>query len=275
MSYDPDAVAAQEYESWQRSADHYIENIAPMTAGSGQVPILCEVGQIDRTSDVLELGCGTGDICIQLTECAGRVVGTDFAENMIEIAKKRFPHLKFSVANAEDVPYNDNEFDVVVCNYTAHHFAQPQVVFEEALRVLKPGGRLAVVMPIQSEQKCFGAFFASANEELPQEDVPGGPLLNASDPTDVVSLMRAARFTSVVGEKRVKPIQLENIDQLLTSGWSIFGLDDQPQNVQQRIRAKTIQRAEPYKQPNGSYDFPDVVIVASGSKPTTASPDPV
>lgn len=56
MSYDPEAVAAQEHESWQRSADLYIENTAPMTAASGQVPILCEIGHIDRGSDVLELG---------------------------------------------------------------------------------------------------------------------------------------------------------------------------------------------------------------------------
>ena len=127
MSYDPKVVAAQEYEAWQRSADFYIESIAPMTATSGQVPILCEIGHVNQKSEILELGCGTGDVCIQLTEMAGRVVGTDFAENMILIATKRFPHIEFKVADAEDVPYGEDEFDVVVCNYTAHHFARPEV----------------------------------------------------------------------------------------------------------------------------------------------------
>jgi SAM-dependent methyltransferase len=266
MSYDPDAVAAQEYESWQRSADFYIDNMAPMTATSGQIPILCEIGHIDQKSELLELGCGTGDVCTQLAEVTGRVVGTDFSENMIAIATKRFPHIEFKVADAEEVPYGEDEFDVVVCNYTAHHFARPEVVFGEALRVLKPGGRLAVVMPVQSEQKSFGAFFASATEELPPEDVPGGPLLNVSDPAVVSSMMEVSGFTGVVAEKRVKPTQLENIDLLLNTGWSIFGLDDQPQDIQDRIRTKTIERAEPYKQQDGSYDFPDVIIVASGVK---------
>ncbi|MDA1074013.1 MAG: class I SAM-dependent methyltransferase [Proteobacteria bacterium] len=266
MDYDPNAVAEQEYKSWQRSADKYIKNIAPMTATSGQVPILCEIGLIDGNSHVLEIGCGTGDVCIQLSEIAMRVVGTDFAENMIHIATDRFPKLEFKVANAEDVPYDDNEFDVVVCNYTAHHFARPLVVFEEARRVLKPGGRLAIIMPIQSEQKCFGSFFASASEELPPEDVPGGTLLYVDDPAVVGLMVKESGFTNIVSEKRIKPIKLEHIDLLLKTGWSIFGLDDQPQDVQNRIRTKTIQRAEPYKQADGSYDFPDVVIVVSGTK---------
>jgi SAM-dependent methyltransferase len=266
MSYDPDAVAAQEYESWQRSADYYIENMAPMTATSGQLPILCEIGHINEESEILELGCGTGDICIQLADICRRVVGTDFAENMIEIATKRFPHIEFKVADAEDVPYPDEEFDLVISNYTAHHFARPQTVFEEARRVLKPGGRLAVVMPVQSEQKCFGAFFTSAREEVPPEDVPGGPLLDVDDPAEVGSMMASAQFIKVIAEKRVKPTRLENIDQLLKTGWTLLGLDDQPQDIQDRIKTKTIERAEHYKQPDGSYDFPDVVIVASGLK---------
>jgi len=266
MDYDADAVAAQEHQSWQRSADLYIENIAPMTATSGQVPILREVGRIDEHSAILELGCGTGDIAVQLAGIGGRVVGTDFSENMIKIAAERFGHIEFSVADAEQVPYGDAEFDVVVSNYTAHHFARPQAVFAEARRVLKAGGRLVVIMPVQAEQKCFGAIFASAREEIPPEDVPGGPLLDVGDPDDVGALIKAAGFASVAAEKRIKPTQLERIDLLLKTGWVLLGLDDQPQDVQDRIRENTIKRAAPYKQPDGTYDFPDVVIVASGVK---------
>jgi len=266
MDYDADAVAAQEHQSWQRSADLYIENMAPMTATSGQVPILAEAGRIDGHSAILELGCGTGDVAVQLADFGGRVVGTDFAENMIKIAAERFPQLEFCVADAENVPYEDDEFDVVVSNYTAHHFARPQTVFVEANRVLKPGGRLVVIMPIQAEQKCFGAVFASAREEIPPEDVPGGPLLDVSDPREVGDMIEAAGFTAVVADKRVKPTRLDAIDLLLKTGWTILGLDDFPQDVQERIRANTIKRAAPYKQPDGSYDFPDVIIVASGEK---------
>lgn len=265
MTDQADAVAAHEYRTWQESAKHYINNVAPLTAKSGQISILIEVAALQSDSAVLELGCGTGDIAEQLAEVSGRVVGIDFAENMIRIASDRFPHIGFHVADAEDLPFTDGEFDVVVSNYTAHHFARPLKVFAEAKRMLKAGGRLAVIMPIQSEQKGFGAIAQSVIEELSPDEVPGGPLLNIDDPADVAKVLVEAGFDGVYAEKRIKPTKLDSIDLLLTSGWAIMGLDAQPHKIQDRIRTKTIERAEPYKQPDGSYEFPDGVIIAHGT----------
>ncbi len=266
MSYDPEAVAAQEHQTWQRSAEHYVENIAPFTAYSGQIPLLQELGKIDECSAILEIGSGAGDVAAQLAELGSRVVGIDFSENMVAIAAERFPELEFEIGDAEVLPFGDSEFDVVASCYTAHHFARPDKVFGEARRVLKSSGRLAVVMPIQSEQKSFGAFMESVLEEISPEDVPGGPLLHETDPAVVGALLSDAGFVDVLAEKRVKPTRLDSIDRVLNAGWPIMGLDDHPEDVQQRIRAKTIERAAQFEVPDGSFDFPDVVIVASGVK---------
>ena len=264
MNHDPDSVAAQEHQTWQRSANEYAESIAPFTAHSGQIPILAEIGRIEEGNAILELGSGAGDIVAQLAELGRRAVGIDFSENMVRVASERFPSLEFEVADAESLPFAEGEFDVVVSCYTAHHFARPERVFGEARRVLGDGGRVAVVMPIQSEQRSFGAFFESAREEIPPEDVPGGPLLDVIDPDEVGRVLGAAGFSEVVAEKRVKPTQLESIEVLLRAGWSFMGLADHPRDVQDRVRAKTLERAAGFRRQDGSYDFPDTVIIASG-----------
>jgi SAM-dependent methyltransferase len=266
VSHDPDAVAAQEHQVWQRAADDYAEILAPFTAHSGQIPLLEELGRIDKRSAILELGCGAGDVAVQLARLGSRMVGVDFSENMVEIASTRFPGLEFEVADAEALPFGDGEFDVVASCYTAHHFARPDRVFGEARRVLKAGGRVAVVMPIQSEQKSFGAFFESAREEIAPEDVPGGPLLDVSAPDAVAQLLSGAGYSEVFVEKRVKPTRLDSVERVLRAGWSFMALDDHPEEVQERIRSKTIERAAQFKLSDGSFEFPDTVIVASAVK---------
>ena len=266
MASDPHAVAAQEHQTWQSAASNYADNISPFTALSGQVSILQEIGRIDKSDVVLELGCGPGDVAIQLAAVADEVFGIDFSVNMIEIASKRFPELTFEVADAEKVPFADDSFDVVVSNYTAHHFARPQTVFEEAKRVLRPGGRLAVVMPIQSEQFSFSAVMSAIFEEIPAEESPGGPLLNATTPEELTDYIRAAGFNEVTGEKRLKPLHLDSAEPLVAVGWDFMGLHDRPQDMQDRIRARTLENAEQYKQEDGIFLFPDKVLVGYGIK---------
>ena len=202
---------------------------------------------------------------IAVTSCSvGR--GNRFFLGNDPLCSEAFPELSFEVANAESLPFEDDEFDVIVCNYTAHHFARPSVVFEEILTKLKVGGRIAVVHPVQSEQGSFGSFAESLYQQLPPEQLPSGPLLNISDPEDYVELLSNSGYSNVRCERRVKPVKISSLDQLLNAGWKIAGLDDQPQEIQERIRTGTIENAQKYQQPGGGYSFPDVVLIATGEK---------
>jgi SAM-dependent methyltransferase len=262
----PDEVAAHEHATWQSAAESYASNISPLTALAGQPEILKEGGRISSTDRVLELGCGPGDLTRQLADMAQSVAAIDFSENMIDIAKVRYPDLSFEVADAERLPYEDESFDVVISNYTAHHFARPQIVFEEARRVLNSSGRLAVVMPIQTEQMSFATVMNAIFEEIPPEESPGGPLLNSTMPEELTRVLEAAGFNDVGGEKRLKPTRLPTADVIVAAGWDFMSMHERPRQMQDRIRTRVHENAETYRLSDGSFEFPDKVLVAWGNR---------
>ncbi len=132
--------------------------------------------------------------------------------------------------------------------------------------MLKSGGRIVIVHPIQSEQAGFGSFASALAEVLPPEEIPGGPLLNIADPAEYETLLSTCGYSNARCEKIVKPVDMNDLNQLLDVGWKMTGLATQPQDVQARIRSGTVARAEQYKTADGGYRFPDVVLVAVGQK---------
>lgn len=98
---------------------------------------------------VLEVGCGTGAVARRLAAWPGvvEVVGLD--PSPIFLAKARelgahLPHLSFREGGAHGLPFADGHFDVVIFHTTLCHLSQPLDALQEAHRVLRPGGRLAV-----------------------------------------------------------------------------------------------------------------------------------
>jgi SAM-dependent methyltransferase len=181
---------------------------------------------------------------------------------MVSEAISRFPELEFQEADAESVPFDDHIFDWVVVNYCAHHLARPEKVFKEIHRIIKPGGRVVIVHPIQSRQASWGSFLRALVEELPPETNPSGPLYDVENPEDYILMLSSCGFVNARCETRVKPVRIDRIEQLLTAAWAVTGLDDMPENIQTRIRAGTVKNARQYEQADGSIEFPDEVLLA-------------
>src|SRR5919205_2566505 len=78
---------------------------------------LAQVGPGDRALDV---ATGTGDLAIALARRVGpdgEVVGSDFSERMLELARRKAPELRFEHGNALDLPYDDDEFDAATVGF--------------------------------------------------------------------------------------------------------------------------------------------------------------
>lgn len=102
---------------------------------------------------ILDLGCGNGNIINLLKkERKADYFGLDISENMIEEAKKKCGEdVKFTVGDSENLPYQDGQFDIIICNASFHHYTQPEVAIKEIKRVLKSGGTLILGDPTVPE----------------------------------------------------------------------------------------------------------------------------
>lgn len=92
----------------------------------------------------LDVGAGAGFVTEALLARGARVHAVDASPNMVDILRERFPAVDARVGDAEALPYADGAFDRVFANMCLHHVERPAAALAEWVRVLRPGGRLAV-----------------------------------------------------------------------------------------------------------------------------------
>lgn len=99
--------------------------------------------EIDPADRVLLVGVGTGEDLAFLPTSTS-LVGIDLSGEMLEVARAKFPSAELRVMNAESLEYQDGSFDKVVLNLVLSVVEHPKQALAEALRVLKPEGRVVV-----------------------------------------------------------------------------------------------------------------------------------
>jgi ubiquinone/menaquinone biosynthesis C-methylase UbiE len=133
----------------------------------------------DRPTTVLELGAGTGKLTEVLVGLGHDVHATDPDEAMLARLRQRLPDVRTSVAGAEEIPAADAAYDVVVAAQAFHWFDHERALPEIA-RVLKPGGRLAVVWNRRDERipwvRRLGGIIGSQDQQESEEPLVTSPL---------------------------------------------------------------------------------------------------
>jgi demethylmenaquinone methyltransferase/2-methoxy-6-polyprenyl-1,4-benzoquinol methylase len=94
----------------------------------------------------LDLCCGTGDIAFALNRAGAEVVGLDFSPPMLAVARERASRagsaVQFVAGDALNIPFGDEQFDIVTIGYGLRNLASWERGLEEMARVARPGGRL-------------------------------------------------------------------------------------------------------------------------------------
>jgi demethylmenaquinone methyltransferase/2-methoxy-6-polyprenyl-1,4-benzoquinol methylase len=143
---------------FDRIASFYDVMNSVMTAGMHQRWRERAVDLAGNPKRALDVATGTGDLAIALRDRGAEVVGVDFAEKMLEIARQKAPGIDFRAGNALALDFPDNEFDAATVGFGARNFDDLERGIAEMARVVKPGGRV-VILEITTPQRPPLSFF--------------------------------------------------------------------------------------------------------------------
>jgi ubiquinone/menaquinone biosynthesis C-methylase UbiE len=124
---------------------------------------LVELVKPARDWQVLDIATGAGHTALAFAPHVASVIASDLTQRMLEEAAKLAAaqgahNLTTAVADAEALPFEDRHFDLVTCRIAPHHFPDIPTFVSEVARVLKPGGRFALVDNIEPDAESTPGF---------------------------------------------------------------------------------------------------------------------
>jgi demethylmenaquinone methyltransferase / 2-methoxy-6-polyprenyl-1,4-benzoquinol methylase len=122
-----------------------------------------DLARVGPGSRALDVATGTGDLAIELASRGADVVGSDFSEGMLDVARKKSPPtpaLTWEQGNALALPYPDASFDAATVGFGARNFSDLPQGLREMARVVRPGGRVVVLEITTPQKPPLSTFFS-------------------------------------------------------------------------------------------------------------------
>jgi SAM-dependent methyltransferase len=279
MSQHPiDADAFRDFErtAHDEIADGYRDFFTAVTEYA--VEPLLDAAAVKPGMRILDVATGPGVVASRAaSRGASSVVGIDLAPRMVRLAAAANPGVEFRQADAEDLPFPGGSFDAVVSNFGIGHFPRPERALVEFVRVVMPGGAVAVSWwDVPARHRVNGIFFDAMNEigVSPPPDLPTGPpMFRFSDDQQLSAVLRAACLAEISVRSFSFIHPLASSEELWTGilGGTVrtsIGIRRQPKPVQDRIRAAFDRLAQPYVRHDGMR-VPVAFKIASGQRPSS------
>ena len=116
--------------------------------------------------EALDIATGAGHTALAVAPHVAHVMVTDLTEEMLATAREFLAsqgaqNVDFQLADAEDLPFPDASFDLVMCRIAAHHFPRPERFVGEAARVLRPGGLFLLQDQVVPEDESAAAYITA------------------------------------------------------------------------------------------------------------------
>jgi ubiquinone/menaquinone biosynthesis C-methylase UbiE len=204
----------------------------------------------DLLQNVLEIACGTGRVTRHLLPILtheGNLLATDLNPDMIALAKSRVigEHIQWQVADAQQLPFDPNSFDHVICQFGVMFFPDKDAAFSEVYKVLQPGGKF--IFSVWDNMMYNPRVFVlnKVMDELFKEEAPDflkkGPY-SFFDKDEIRDKLLKAGFQDISIEIVQKTTNLKNVDEVIIgfvdgSPLSSF-LINKPAAIQDEVRKR-------------------------------------
>jgi SAM-dependent methyltransferase len=168
-----------------------------------------------RGLKVLEIGCGLGTDGAQFAEAGADYTGVDLTDAAVKLARKRFELFdlpgKFQTADAENLDFADDSFDLVYSHGVLHHTPETGKAIQEIHRVLRPGGRAVVMLYHRGSYnyRVNISVLRRAGAHLLKWE-PGVKLINKLTGEPLDKLHEHANFLKTEKESYLKPDEFLN-----------------------------------------------------------------
>lgn len=237
---------------WERSRDvvlHFDRYIVPVLLGPW-IPDLVDSVEPGPGERVLDIACGTcsvSRIAKRLVGSTGEVVGLDLNPEMLHVAQTIFSRsgveIGLCAGNAEALPFADEEFDIGFCSQGFQFFGDRPKAMSELHRVLRPGGRVGLV--VWGDIKRNPYFFALNFGIEKHIGTEAAEIMRSSfslcDPKEVRSLFEKAGFMRVRIEKVVKNLRLPPLNEFIPKHLGGTSLAEAASAIGGETRARLVQ----------------------------------
>ena len=259
---------------WKKWDDFTMHFLKPM--GDAIIDEL----NIKEDDTVLDVACGTGEPGLTIAAMAknGKVIGTDVADKMLEIAKenagsRQIRNYETKTCDVCELPFDDSSFDKISCRMGFMFFPDMQMASDEMYRVLKTGGKMATSVWAGPENNIWiTAIMGIINKNIQLQPPPAGApgMFRCAAPGFIKSLLESSGFKNVNEKLITGKVFYENFDQF----WEMMNevaapvvgaLSKADDNMKQKIKNEVRELSEQYKTDKGlELDYGSWVV--SGSK---------
>jgi len=273
VTIDLDAYREQSLETWGQMAPGWEERRDWLMDITGRVnDWLVDKADPQRAQTVLDIAAGPGDLGFDVAKRVGeegRVISTDFAPEMVDLARRSgeargLSNVEYRVLDAESVDLEDDTVDAVVCRWGYMLMADPAAALRETRRVLRPGGPLAFAVwgtPDRNPWSALPAMTIVQRGHLPPPE-PGAPGIFAlGEPDRIRELVTGAGFGDPEVEEIAFDFRYADFDDMWDALIRLAGpfaraVKALPDDEREATREAVRQNVAPYRKDDGSYSAP-------------------